>query len=92
MAISPKKRERILEEEQLRFEIRQTLHREHCAKNRPSRILWWVAVAAVAYVAFSFFNCGGASCSHSRAHCLYQGGSLEEGTTVAPGQPLAPKK
>jgi hypothetical protein len=91
VALSPKKRERILEEEQLRFEIRKTLEREHCAKNRPSRLLWWVAVAALVYAAFSFFACGGPSCSHGPAHCPYQGG-LQDGYTVAPGQPLPPKK
>jgi hypothetical protein len=101
VALSPKERERIIEEEQLRFETRQALHREHCAKHRPSRRLWWLAVLALAYFAFRFLFCGGASCPmgyghggwmHGQEKCWHHGEWAEPGEKGEPGQPLPPKK
>lgn len=94
MALSPKERERIIEEEQLRYETRQALHREHCAKNRPSRWLWWVAAIVLAALAYCHFACGSGSCAwggHGMKgkHCAYHGQMADDG--VEPGQPL-PKK
>ena len=103
MALSAKERERIIEEEQLRYETRQTLHREACAKHRPNRWLWWLAVAAVAYVVYCFAFCGGARCPmgyHGSwmhgAKCSHQGDWKgewkEEAEQGEPGQPVPPKK
>jgi hypothetical protein len=102
MALSAKERERIIEEEQLRYETRQTLHREHCAKNRPSRWLWRIAIIAVAYFVLSYAFCGGARCPMGYG---YHGGWMHGGGKVCdhgdwvgeaekgePGQPLPPKK
>jgi hypothetical protein len=97
MALSPKERERIIEEEQLRFETRQTLMREHCAKHRPSRCLWWVAVAALLVAAYCHFSCRGASCDWQRhgmdgKRCPYsQMAPGDKDAGVEPGQPLTPK-
>ena len=63
MALSPKEREKIIEEERLRYETRQALHAEACAKHpRRGRWLWWLALALLAFAAYSWFSCGGAFC------------------------------
>lgn len=100
MALTPKERARIIEEEQLRFETRQTLHRESCAQHRPRRWLWRIAIVVLLLAAWCHFSCGGFAACHRGAwmganghHCLYQGEGAEGG--VAPGQPIpqeAPKK
>ena len=99
MALTPKERERIIEEEQLRYETRQTLHREACAKHRPNRWLWRIAIVVLAIAAWCHFSCGdGPSCRHgfgmmgAGKHCLYHGEGAQDG--VEPGQPIpqAPKK
>ncbi len=97
MALSPKERERIIEEEQLRFETRQTLMRESCAKHRSSRLLWWVAGAALIFAVYSHFACGGPSCAwsgHEGKRCPYSQVAPDNDAAgaVEPGQPLPPKK
>ena len=100
MALSAKDRERIVEEEQLRFETRQTLAREHCAKCRPNRWLWWLAAAALAYVVFSFLVCGGKSCSMGGHHdgwmqsgkFCHHGEMMDSQAAPEPDQALPPKK
>jgi hypothetical protein len=97
MALSPKERERIIEEEQLRFETRKTLMRESCAKHRPSRLLWWVAAAALIFAIYSHFACGGPSCAwsgHEGRRCPYSGATAvpDKDAGVEPGQPLPPQK
>ncbi len=97
MALTTKERERIIEEEKLRYETRQTLHHEACAKHKPRRWLWWVVAALIAYAAYCHFFCGGASCHHGMGmgmgagkHCVHPG--MEGPDEVEPGQPLPGKK
>lgn len=70
MALSPKEREKIIEEEKLRYETRQALHAEACAKHpRRGRWLWWLAAGILAYAAYSYFACGRGWCRHWGAGC-----------------------
>lgn len=70
MALSAKERERIVEEERLRFETRQALHAEACAKHpRRGRWLWWLAALALAYAAYSHIVCGRGWCMSWTGHC-----------------------
>ena len=98
MALTAKERERIIEEETLRFETRQNLHRAACGQHRSGRRwLWWIAAAVLAYAVWCHFACGDSmSCHHgfgmggpAGKHCLYHGEDADAG--VEPGQPL-PKK
>jgi hypothetical protein len=94
MALTPKDREKIVEEETLRYETRQALHRAACAQHRPNRWLWWLAVAALGYVVYCWAFCGGMSCLHHGGmmgkHCAYSQMQGAEG--MEPGQALPPKK
>ena len=50
MALSPKDQERIIEEEKLRFKIRQDLQAEACARHpRRGRWLWVVALLVLGW-------------------------------------------
>ena len=63
MALTPKDREKIIEEETLRFETRQNLHAQACATHpRCGRWLWVLAVVALGWALWCHFMCGGASC------------------------------
>lgn len=65
MALSAKERERIIEEERLRFETKQALWAEHCARHpRRHRWLWAVAALVVGYLVWCHFACGGVSTCH----------------------------
>lgn len=100
MALTPKEREKIIEEETLRYETRQALHEAACGRHRPNRWLWWLAAAGLAYFAYCHFVCGDSmSCHHGYGmggpagkHCLYHGQGADDG--VEPGQPIpqAPAK
>lgn len=105
MALTPKERERIIEEERVRFEAKQALWAEHCAKH-PRRGRWLYALAAVvlAYAVWCHYACGGAgwrNCHHGYGmmgapgkHCMHGGmhGGMEEAPDEpAAGQPI-PKK
>lgn len=100
MALSPKDREKIVEEEKLRYETRRTLDREYCAKHKSYRWLWWLVVAAIAYCAYCFMVCGGGSCmmghgsgcEHGKAKHCQHGQMMDGEDDVDPGQPLPPKK
>ena len=51
MALSPKDQERIIEEEKLRFKVRQDLHAQACAQHpRRGRWLWIVALIVLGWV------------------------------------------
>jgi hypothetical protein len=105
MALSPKERERIIEEERLRYETRHALHREYCARHRHSRWLWWLAAIVLACLVYRHWRCGGMRypyygqgagmmagerCWH---HGDWQKGDLkEEGEKAQPEQALPPKK
>jgi len=97
MALTPKEREKIIEEEQLRFETRQTLAREHCAKHRPNRWLWRLAFLALIAAVVCHFACGGGRACAWAPHpgCMHEGygyGVPDKDAGAEPGQPLAPKK
>lgn len=70
MALTPKERAKIVEEETLRYETRQALHTEACAKHpRRRRWLWWLAALVLAYAAYSYFACGRGWCRSWGASC-----------------------
>jgi hypothetical protein len=82
MALSPKEREKIVEEERLRYETRQALHAEACAKHpRRGRWLWWLAAAFLAYAAYSYIACGRGWCSSWAKGCKagYHGQACKPG-------------
>jgi hypothetical protein len=91
MALSPKEREQIIEEETLRFETRQGLGGKHCS-SRPcgggGRWLWLVAGLALGYALHGVLGCcGGHACSMEGMghHCTM--GSMN-GDSVEPGMPI----
>lgn len=97
MALSPKEREKIIEEEKLRYETRQALHAEACAKHpRRGRWLWWLAAGILAYAAYCHYACGRGGCWH-RGHgmmgasCKHHGMMMDPNPDVEAGQPI-PKK
>jgi hypothetical protein len=72
MALSPKERERIIEEERLRFETRQALQAEACAKHpRRGRWLWLAALVLLGYAVWTWMACGGRACGHAGLACRY---------------------
>ena len=95
MALSPKEREKIIEEETLRFETRMNLHKKACAE-RPVRWPWVLLGIAAVLLLYSRIFCGGQSCfgghfGHSGYTC--HGMMLDnDDAAVKPGQPLPPKK
>ena len=94
MALSPKERENIAEEETLRYETRRNLHRQYCARRRP---IWpWILLAVVAaWLCLRHRYC-------RPYHCTYSGGQWEQGgyhswnqenkDKVAPGEQKESKK
>jgi hypothetical protein len=90
MALSPKERERIIEEERLRFETKQALWAEQCARRpRHRRWLWLLAIAAVGYALWCHLACGGPyrACRYDGMmgrHCPYHGETTDPGA----GQPI----
>ena len=95
MALSPKDRERIIEEETLRYETRQNLCKKSCAA-RPVRWPWVVLGALLVYALWAHIFCGGASCSYGGGmaahHCTAPMWSPEANGGVQPGQPATPEK
>ena len=103
MALTAKERERIIEEETLRFETRQNLLREQCGQHRGRRRRWWWLAALVLAVAlYCHFECREEGCSWGHARCAHAGmmegkkcpyhGSMDQEGGVEPGQPIPPKK
>jgi hypothetical protein len=88
MALSAKERERIIEEERLRFETKQALWAEHCARHpRRHRWLWALGAVLLVLAVWHHHACGGYGC--------YRGGMMEHrcpyhGETTDPGagQPI----
>jgi hypothetical protein len=96
VALSPKERERIIEEETLRYETRRNLHKKACAE-RPVRWPWVVLGLLLVYLLWSHIFCRGESCGLGMSnfkHCPYQGSNWapEDNSGVAPGQPVSPDK
>jgi hypothetical protein len=95
MALTPKEREKIIEEETLRFETRQNLHAEACAKHpRRGRWLWVLGAVLLGWALYCHFMCGG-SCLSGHAsmegkRCHTPGQMMDDG--VEPGQPMPPAK
>lgn len=76
MALSPKEREKIIEEETLRFKTRQDLHAAACASHpRRGRWLFWLAAAIVAYAVWCWVACGGGAWGMHGwgGHCKHAG-------------------
>jgi hypothetical protein len=68
MALSPKEREKIVEEETLRFETRQNLHAARCARRQGRRFGWlWL---------LAFFALGYAVHGLCRRACPWEGGMV----------------
>jgi hypothetical protein len=94
VALTPKERERIIEEETLRYETRRNLMHQHCS-SRPRRWPWVLLGLALVWLLYTHIFCGGmgyGSSCHSwgpKAHCPYE---AQEEAGAAPGQPLAPAK
>jgi hypothetical protein len=97
VALTPKERERIIEEETLRYETRRNLMHQYCS-SRPRRWPWVLLGLALVWLLYSHIFCGGMGCGYGssgcaghawgpRAHCPYE--AQEEGG-AAPGQPVAP--
>jgi hypothetical protein len=97
MALTPKERERIIEEERVRFETKQALWAEHCAKHpRRGRWLFWVAALVLALALWHhhracYYGGYGHMGMGPGAHCMHPGWDgaqpQEPGAQPAPKQP-----
>jgi hypothetical protein len=89
MALSQKEKDRIIEEEQVRFEAKQALWAEHCAKHpRRGRWLWVVAVAVLGYALWCHLACGQGSCRHGVGMGGHKCGSHGQMMDPEAGQPI----
>jgi hypothetical protein len=95
VALSAKERERIIEEETLRFETRRNLHKKSCAE-RPVRWPWIILGILLVYGLWSHIFHRSESCSMGMMnfhHCPFQGSNwAPDDHGVAPGQPIPPEK
>lgn len=101
MALSPKEREKIIEEETLRYETRTNLHKKACAE-RPVRWPWVVLGALLVYALWAYIFCGKGACNMHGAECRGHHGmkskcagmmwAPDENKGVEPGQPVKPEK
>jgi hypothetical protein len=96
VALSPKERERIIEEETLRYETRQNLCRKQCA-GRPVRWPWVILGFILVYALWAHIFCRGASCSFghygmSGHSCTGMNWAPQENSGVEPGQPIKPEQ
>ena len=96
MALSPKDRERIIEEETLRYETRQNLCKKYCAERR---VRWpWVVLGAVlVYALWAHIFCGGERCDYRHMgmaghKCAGMPWAPENEKGNAPVAPEAPAK
>jgi hypothetical protein len=102
MALSAKEQERIIEEERLRFKIRQDLHAEACARHpRRGRWLWVLALLVLGWVLWMHGRCcGGYACHSGMAGrpgvgCPYHGGMMpptDQDSSSGPAPDAAPDK
>ena len=95
MALSPKERENIIEEESLRFETRRNLQKKSCAE-RPVRWPWVILGLLLVYGLWSHIFCRsygmGHGCPYMQAKSCHSQGMMwapdekDEGA----GQPVKP--
>ena len=96
MALTPKEREKIIEDETLRFETRKNLHGQACANHpRRGRWLWVLGAVLLGWALYCHFVCGGASCLRRPGmmegrHCQMHG-EMMGGPEGAPA-PVEPAK
>ena len=96
MALSPKERENIIEEETLRYETRRNLCKKACAE-RPVRWPWVVLGAILVYALWAHIFCGSNGCSYGRmgmgsGHKCSGMTWMPENNDVEAGQPVVPAK
>jgi hypothetical protein len=94
VALSPKERERIIEEETLRYETRQNLCKKSCA-GRPVRWPWILLGIALVAMLWSHIFCRGGSCAFGShmgpGHtCTGMTWAPDGSKGVEPGQPVQP--
>ena len=87
MALTPKERENIVEEETLRYETRKNLCCGHGSR-KPWRWLWRLLGILLVIMLFGRIFCGNKSCDWNRHHCAMAPYGQED--SGAPGQPVAP--
>jgi hypothetical protein len=89
MALSPKDREQIIDDETLRHEIRRNLHAQACAqRGGRGRWLWFAAFFALGYAAHAL-SCG--ACPWGRASCGMGGpGAMMPGHHCMMGEGMLP--
>ena len=83
MALSPKEREKIVEEETLRFETRQNLHSARCSRSHGRRFgwLWLLAFFILGYAVHGL--CSRACPWEGGGHCMYAAGMTpQDGQTT----------
>ena len=99
MGLSPKEQDRIIEEEKLRFKVRQDLHAQACAQHPcRGRWLWVLALLVLAWVLWMHGRCcpfGAYSChgmGRAGVGCPYHGSMLPppDGDSATPGDAPAP--
>jgi hypothetical protein len=102
VALSQKDREKIIEEETLRYETRANLHKKACAE-RPVRWPWILGGALLVYALWAYIFCGPGACSFHGDSCrgkfgMHKGKSChgmmyqDPNPDIAPGQPIKPGK
>jgi hypothetical protein len=89
MALSPKEREQIVEEETLRHETRRNLHAQACAqRGGRGRWLWYVAFFALGFAAHGLCD---RACPWSHAACAWDAaGAMAPGHHCMLGDDLTP--
>jgi hypothetical protein len=95
MALSPKERERIIEEETLRYETRRNLHHQYCS-SRPRRWPWiLIGILAVCFL-YNHIFCRGGYCGwgHERMgyHCGGMNWAPQQDESKTEPAPQAPEK
>ncbi|HTA16784.1 MAG TPA: hypothetical protein VK786_03475 [bacterium] len=87
MALSPKERESIVEEETLRFETRQNLHSARCSRGHGRRFGWpWLLAFFI--LGYAVHGLCGRACPWEggmlSGHCMYSGGMAPQDGQAAP--------
>lgn len=94
MALTPKERENIIEEETLRQETRKNLHGQHCCCGKRRRCLWIVAGILLVFFLFGRIFCGHGACGWGHGygmmgegkHCAMAGHGPEEAPMGQPAK------